>query len=124
MMTDRTSRIGSEPARNYRNTVLKRPLNFSYAGPFNEMVLLGVLAIRLQSLNKTLKWNAKNMQFTNISPDDVLKVVTSDEFKVIDGHPNFNTQHAKFNALEAANGFIKHTYRDGWNLPLIQNKDL
>jgi predicted dehydrogenase len=98
--------------------------NFSYAGPFNEMVLLGVLAIRLQSLNKTLKWNAKNMQFTNISPDDVLKVVTSDEFKVIDGHPNFNTQHAKFNALEAANGIIKHTYREGWNLPLIPNKEL
>ena len=37
--------------------------NFAYAGPFNEMVLLGVLAIRLQGLNKTLKWDAEAMEF-------------------------------------------------------------
>jgi len=27
--------------------------------------------------------------------------MTSDEFKVIDGHLHFNTQHGAFNALEA-----------------------
>jgi predicted dehydrogenase len=91
--------------------------HFGYSGPFNEMVLLGVLAIRLQSLNKTLKWDGENMQFTNISPSEVLNVVVSDDFKVIDGHPHFNTQYAKFNALETANSYIKHTYRDGWSLP-------
>ena len=31
--------------------------NFAYSGPFAEMVLLGVLAIRLQGLNKALKWD-------------------------------------------------------------------
>ncbi len=91
--------------------------HFSYSGPFNEMVLLGVLAIRLQSLNKTLKWDAANMKFTNISATEELKVVSVDEFKVIDGHPHFNTIYAKFNALEAANSYIKHTYRNGWALP-------
>lgn len=93
--------------------------NFSYSGPFNEMVLLGVLAIRLQSLNKSLKWDAQQMKFTNISETDIIKVITSNEFKVIDGHPNFNTQYAKFNALEAASGYIKHKYREGWNLPVM-----
>jgi hypothetical protein len=93
--------------------------HFGYSGPFNEMVLLGVLAVRLQSLNRTLKWDAANMRFSNISPSDELKVVTSDEFKVIDGHPHFNTQYARFNALEAATGYIKHNYRDGWNLPAM-----
>ena len=91
--------------------------NFAYAGPFNEMVLLGVLAIRLQSLNKTLNWDAENMRFSNISPAEELNVVTSDEFKVIDGHPHFNTKYAKFNAVEAATGYIRHTYRNGWTLP-------
>ena len=91
--------------------------NFSYSGPFNEMVLLGVLAIRLQSLNKSLAWDAEKMRFTNISDDDELKVVTSNEFKVIGGHPHFNTQYAKFNAREAANEYVKHSYRDGWDLP-------
>jgi hypothetical protein len=93
--------------------------NFSYSGPFNEMVLLGVLAIRLQSLNRTLIWNAEKMQFNNISPSDELNIVTSDEFSVIDGHPTFNKQFAKSNALESANGYIKHKYREGWNLPAM-----
>jgi hypothetical protein len=48
-----------------------------------------------------------------------VKVVTTNEFKVIDGHPHFNTQYAKFNALEAAGGYIKHMYRDGWSLPAM-----
>lgn len=91
--------------------------NFAYSGPFNEMVLLGVLAIRLQGLNKKLMWDAQNMRFSNISSSDVLKIVTSDDFKVIDGHPYFDTKYAEFNALEAANEYIKHTYREGWSLP-------
>ena len=91
--------------------------NFSYSGPFNEMVLLGVLAIRLQSLKKSLKWNGDEMKFTNISDSDKLKIATTDEFKVIDGHPHFNTQYAWLNALQTAEGYIKHTYREGWSLP-------
>ena len=93
--------------------------NFAYSGPFNEMVLLGVLAIRLQGLNKSLKWDAEKMQITNISPNEELKIITSNEFKVIDGHPHFNKQSMKFNALERANEYIRHTYRDGWNLPAM-----
>ncbi len=91
--------------------------HFGYSGPFNEMVLLGVLAIRLQSLNKTLKWDGENMRFTNISPSEELRIVTSDEFKVIDGHPNFNTQYKTLNALEMASEYIRHSYRKGWELP-------
>ena len=93
--------------------------HFGYAGPFNEMVLLGVLAIRLQSLNKTLHWDAENMLFTNISANEELNIVTSDDFSVIDGHPHFDTKYAKFNALEAASGYIKHNYREGWSLPAM-----
>ena len=46
---------------------LEAASNFAYAGPFNEMVMLGVLAVRLQGLNKALKWDGENMRFTNIS---------------------------------------------------------
>ncbi|GAP68244.1 oxidoreductase family, NAD-binding Rossmann fold [Bacteroidales bacterium 6E] len=91
--------------------------HFGYSGPFNEMVLLGVLAIRMQSLNKTLKWDAENMKFLNISDSEELKIVTSDEFKVIDGHPHNNTKYARFNAVEAASEYVKHTYHNGWTLP-------
>ena len=92
---------------------------FAYAGPFNEMVLLGVLAIRLQGLSKSLKWDGENMKFTNISETDELKIITSDDFKVIDGHPTFSRKYETFNALASADEYIRHTYRDGWNLPAM-----
>ena len=41
--------------------------DFSEAGPFNEMVVMGVLAVRLQGLNKTLEWDGVKMEFTNIN---------------------------------------------------------
>lgn len=91
--------------------------NFAYAGPFNEMVLLGVLAVRLQGLNKILEWNGEKMEFANIGATEELQVVTSDEFRIIEGHPHFNTQYATFNALETAREYIRHNYRNGWMLP-------
>lgn len=54
------------------------------------------------------------MEFTNISPEDEIRVVKSDKFEVIDGHPHFDTQHETMNALSAANEYIRHTYREGW----------
>ncbi|WP_165024109.1 Gfo/Idh/MocA family protein [Dysgonomonas sp. ZJ279] len=91
--------------------------NFAYAGPFNEMVLLGVLAIRLQGLNKVLRWDGPNMTFTNISPDEELKIISKNEFEIIDGHPNSDVKFTTFNAQTAAAEYIKHTYREGWSLP-------
>jgi len=81
------------------------------------MVLLGVLAIRLQGLRKILQWDGPNMTFTNISQTEQLRIVTSNDFKVIDGHPNSDVKYQRVNALETAKEYIKHTYRDGWKLP-------
>lgn len=91
--------------------------DFAYAGPFNEMVMLGVLAVRLQGLNKALSWDGENMRFTNISPGEELKIMVSDDFKVVDGHPTFDKKYQTFNALKSAEQYIKHTYREGWSLP-------
>lgn len=93
--------------------------NFSYSGPFNETVVMGVLAVRLQDLKKELNWDGEKMEFTNINDNDEIRVVTSDKFEVIDGHPHFDTQYATINAKEAANEYINRTYRDGWTLPKV-----
>jgi len=91
---------------------------FSEAGPFNEMVVMGVLAVRLQSLNKELEWDGENMRFTNIGKNETIKTVISDGFKIHDGHPTFDKEWTKpVNANELAQELIKHTYRDGWTLP-------
>lgn len=90
--------------------------NFNYSGPMNEMVVMGVVAVRLQDLKRELLWDGEAMEFTNIGPDDEIRVVTSDKFDVIDGHPHFDTQRTTLNAQAAAKEYIKHTYREGWTL--------
>lgn len=91
--------------------------NFAYAGPFNEMVLLGVLAIRLQSLHKTLEWDGENMEFKNIGPQDLLKITERDRFVIKNGRPSFDTKMVELNAMEAVTEYIRHSYREGWDLP-------
>jgi len=93
--------------------------HFGYAGPFNEMVVMGVLAVRLQDLKRKLLWDGENMRFTNISDTDKFSVMSSNKFTVVDGDPKFDTQYASFNAKQTAEEFIKHNYRQGWSLPVL-----
>ena len=96
---------------------VKTKSDFSEAGPFNEMVVMGVLAIRLQTLNKELLWDGPNMQFTNIKDDEVIKILIKDDFKIVDGDPKFNKIWTDpINAKQFATELIKHNYRDGWKL--------
>jgi len=65
------------------------------------MVVMGVLAVRLQQLNKVLSWDGPNMSFTNITDND--KIMLSKTETV--------------SAKEFAEGLIRHNYREGWTLP-------
>ncbi len=92
--------------------------DFSEAGPFNEMVVMGVLAVRLQSLNKILDWDGEKMEFTNLSNDETIRTVIKDGFTITDGHPSFKkTWTDPVPAKEFAAELIKHTYRKPWSLP-------
>ena len=90
--------------------------DFSFSGPFNEMVVMGVLAVRLQGLNRPLQWDGLNMRFTNIGENEELNLKQT-EMKVIDGDPKMTTIDHKVNAMAYAQELIKNTYRDGWTLP-------
>ena len=91
--------------------------DFSEAGPFNEMVVMGVLAVRLQGLNKELEWNGEKMEFTNIGADDKVRLTISDNFTIIDGDPKFDRPNITISAREFASEMVKHTYRKGFTLP-------
>jgi predicted dehydrogenase len=106
-------RAAKEPAENRKEA----SANFEYSGPFNEMVVMGVLAIRLQELKRPLLWDGEKMQFTNISDTDTLKILSVNDFKVVDGDPRFDRKYEEFNAKQIAGEWIKHTYRNGWSLP-------
>ena len=91
---------------------------FSEAGPFNEMVVLGVLGVRLQNLNQILEWDGQNMEFTNIPEDATIRTIIEDGFEIVDGHPTFDKKMTDpINAKAMAQEMIKHTYQNGWKLP-------
>ena len=91
--------------------------NFNISGPLNEVVVMGVLAVRLQTLNKELLWDGENMEFTNIGPNEEIRIIKKDDFKVVDGDPKFNKIYTDpVNAQQFARELIKHNYREGWKL--------
>ncbi|MGQ8338105.1 Gfo/Idh/MocA family protein [Sunxiuqinia sp. A32] len=87
---------------------------FEHAGPFNEMVVMGVLAVRLQSLKRKLIWDGANMRFTNISDSDEIKILSHDDFEVVNGDPRFNKDYVTLPAKQMAEEWIRHNYRSGW----------
>lgn len=89
--------------------------NFGYSGPLNEVVVMGNLAVRLQDLKRKLEWDGEAMKIKNISDNDEIRIVTTDKFQVIDGHPHFDTKYATINAKTAAEEYVKRPYREGWS---------
>ena len=99
-------------------TRTKTTSDFSEAGPFNEMIAMGVVAIRLQGLNQVLEWDGENMKFTNIPEKATVRAMIKDGFSIHDGHPTFNKQYTEpVNAREFAAELIKPKYREGYVLP-------
>lgn len=92
---------------------------FSYSGPFNEMVVLGNLAVRLQSLQKTLLWDSGKMEVANIAPNEELTTAKSTPFLsniITRSVERESQQWVKWNAQSMCEEWIKHTYRKGWEL--------
>ena len=92
--------------------------SFDYSGPFNEMVVMGNLAVRMQSLQKTLEWDAKNMKVTNISSDEKLSTTKLLPFAsdVVTRRVERDAKkRVEWNAQEMCEEWIKHKYRDGWS---------
>jgi hypothetical protein len=93
--------------------------NFDYSGPFNEIVVLGNLPVRLQSLQKTLLWDSENMKVTNIGADEKLRTAKLSPFSqdiVTRNVERQSKEWIEWNALEMCNEWIKHEYHNGYEL--------
>lgn len=93
--------------------------SFEYAGPFNELVVMGNLAVRMQSLQKTFLWDGDNMKVTNISPSEELvttELLPYSSDVVTRNVDRRSKQRVKWNAQEMCEEWIKHKYQNGWSL--------
>lgn len=96
--------------------------DFSLAGPLNEMIVMGVAAVRLQDLNQWLEWDGANMKFTNIPADAKIRSIIEDKFNITNGNPTFDRVYSEpVNAQEYAAQLIQPKYREGWKLPDMPN---
>jgi hypothetical protein len=99
-------------------TRVKPKSHFGYAGPFNEVVVMGTVAARLAGLQRVLQWDGENMKFTNIEPGEKIripKIVKLDDSK---GVPRYKNEYEVIDALEYAESLIKRKPRKGWELEL------
>jgi hypothetical protein len=93
--------------------------NFDYAGPFNEMVVLGNLAVRLQSLQKTLLWDGETMRITNIGANEMIRTAELHPYSsdiVTRQVDRESKKLVEWNALEMCEEWIKHSYHNGYSL--------
>lgn len=93
--------------------------DFAYAGPFNEMVVMGNLAVRLQSLQKTLLYDSENMTVTNIGESEKIRTAKLSQFASDIVTRKVEQQALSWveqNALEMCNEWIRHEYHNGWSL--------
>ena len=99
-------------------TRVKSAADFSYSGPMNEVIVMGVAAVRLQELNQWLHWDAEQMRFTNIPADAKIRAVIEDRFNIKDGHPTFDRKYSEpIDANEYAQSLITPKYYNGYKLP-------
>ena len=80
---------------------------------------MGNLAVRLQSLQKTLLWDGENMKVTNIGPDEKLRTTKLLPFssdiitRKVEGE---SKKGVEWNAMEMANEWVRHEYQNGWKI--------
>ncbi len=80
---------------------------------------MGNLAIRLQSLKKTLLWDSENMKVTNIGADEKIRTAKLFPYSsdiVTNKVVNESRKWVEQNALEMSEEWIKHEYQNGWKL--------
>ncbi len=92
--------------------------SFKFAGPFNEVVVMGTVAARLKDLKRILKWDGENMKFTNIAPEEELVIPKSVVFDTSGQYPRYVTEKVKVKALSYSQHLIKRKPREGWELNL------
>jgi predicted dehydrogenase len=97
-------------------TRVKTKCHFGYAGPFNEVVVMGTVAARLSGLNRILKWDGENMQFTNINPGEKLRVPKTVMLDSSGAIPTYKTEYEVIDAYEYAKKLINQKPREGWKL--------
>jgi predicted dehydrogenase len=88
--------------------------DFDSQAAITETILVGAIAVRLQSLHKKLEWDSAQMRFLNINQQEEFEITTPQEMVVENGIPKFANEIAKYNAYRFVEQTVRPIYREGW----------
>lgn len=88
--------------------------NFETETALTETILVGTLAIRMQSLGKKLKWDSAQMRFLNIDQYEEFEISKMGERYIQNGIPKFDMETSKYNAAHFVDQTVRPIYRNGW----------
>jgi hypothetical protein len=82
----------------------------------SETILVGNMALRLQSLKRKLYWDTLRLKFSNIANDELVTISSPASFSIENAFPVYNKQKQQFNAVQLVEQWVNPVYREGWNL--------
>lgn len=82
----------------------------------SETILVGNMALRLQSLKRKLYWDTLRSKFSNIGEDELVSISSPARFSIENAFPVYNKQTQQYNAAQLVEQWVNPTYREGWKL--------
>lgn len=79
-----------------------------------ETILVGNMAVRLQSLRKKLEWNSAQMRFVNINNYEEFTITQKSDVFIQNGIPKFEIKTTAHNASHFVEKAVRPVYRSGW----------
>lgn len=93
---------------------LQPAASFEQESALTETLLVGTLAIRMQSLQGPLLWDSAQMKFRNISRDDTFEIIKRSDFYIRNGISKIDSVAEKHPAEHFVAQTVRPIYRSGW----------
>jgi hypothetical protein len=88
--------------------------SFESQAPMTETLLVGTLALRLQSLGKKLFWDSSQMKFSNIDIFEEFEISSPRDFRIENGIATINGSSKKYNAAHFVDQTVRPIFRENW----------
>jgi hypothetical protein len=88
--------------------------SFESQAGLTETILVGSMALRMQSLRKKLEWDSRQLKFSNVDIFEEFEISSPGNFQIENGIAQRNSSVKKYNAAHFADQAIRPIYRENW----------
>jgi hypothetical protein len=88
--------------------------NFESQAAMTETLLVGTLAVRLQSFRKKLEWDSSQMKFSNIDIFEEFEISSNRNYSIENGMAVIKNSGKKYNAAHFVDLAVRPIYRETW----------